>query len=345
MKPLGLLKIMKTPYFILDTKKLTKNYQDLDNICKKILKNYQICYSVKTNSLPEVIKTLAKENSGFEIASLNEIKLIPKNKFTIFNSCCKTQEELKLAIKNKFLINIDNKQEIDKLSALLKNKKFEIGLRVSIKDSKFGIPINKLKQIALYASSKNLKINCLHFHQGTQISLESYQKNLKTFAQLLKKLNLKPKYIDIGGGFPSKPQLKNLNVNISDYLLTIKKYFPNSIIILEPGRYLVSDTMSLITKVHYIKENFNKKYAILDTGINILPKITLARYKFEQINKKPNKKSEFILAGPLLFSNDILGRFVGNLEQGDLIKISNVGAYCYNLAWEISYKKPKVLIK
>ena len=61
--------------------------------------------------------------------------------------------------------------------------------------------------------------------------------------------------------------------------------------------------------------------------------------------KKNKKKEEYILAGPLLFNNDLLGRYFGNLEEGDLIKIENVGAYCYNLAWEISYSKPKVLIE
>jgi diaminopimelate decarboxylase len=51
------------------------------------------------------------------------------------------------------------------------------------------------------------------------------------------------------------------------------------------------------------------------------------------------------LAGPLLFSNDTLGLFQGSLEEGDILKVENVGAYCYSLAWEISYKKPKIVIK
>jgi len=336
---------METPYYILDKRQLEKNYQHLDSLCKKILKNYQICYSVKTNSLPEVIKILKNQGSSFEVASLNEIKLIPKA-FTIFNGPCKTKEELNIAIKNKFLINIDNKQEIDLISKLTKNKKIDIGIRVSIKDSKFGIPINKLKNIILYSTSKNLNPICIHFHQGTQVSIETYEKNLKILNQQLKKLNLKPKYIDIGGGIPSKQQLKNINKTIEDYLLLIKKYLSSSTIILEPGRYLVADSMKLITKVHYIKNSFNKKYAILDAGINLLPKITLARYNFKKISKDNNeKKEQYILAGPLLFSNDIIGKFTGNLKQNDLIEISNVGAYCLNLSWEISYKKPKVLIK
>ena len=58
-------------------------------------------------------------------------------------------------------------------------------------------------------------------------------------------------------------------------------------------------------------------------------------------NNKESKK-EYILAGPLLFGNDIVGRFNGILNEGDLIGVGNVGAYCFNLAWEISYRKPKV---
>ena len=117
-------------------------------------------------------------------------------------------------------------------------------------------------------------------------------------------------------------------------------------IILEPGRNLVADAFELITRVNVIKEKFGKKYAILNVGINVLSKITLAYYRFEKIkNQDGDKKEEYILAGPLLFNNDLLGRYFGSLKEGDLIKIENVGAYCNNLAWEISYSKPKVLIE
>ena len=88
---------MNTPIFIFEEEKLKQNFQTFHEVCKTYLKNFQICYSIKTNSDKKIINSLAKLNSGFEIASMNELKLVQKqNKFTTFNSPAKTEEEIKL---------------------------------------------------------------------------------------------------------------------------------------------------------------------------------------------------------------------------------------------------------
>jgi diaminopimelate decarboxylase len=348
---------METPYFIFKPKVLEKNYKEFERLAKEYLKNYVIAYSVKTNTSLQVIDVLSKLNSNFEVASLKEINLTP-DKSKIFNGSCKTEQELKLAIKNKFLINVDSESEIDKIAKILGNKPFNIGLRISLDDSKFGFSEKQVKDVIKYAKSKNLSVISIHFHVGTQQTLTKFTSNLKDSAKVIKEIKktVKLKYIDIGGGFPDKVQLKNINAKIEDYFKKIKKYLEefNAIIILEPGRNLVADAFELISKVHVIKEKNDKKYAILDAGINLLPRITLSTYNFSRIRRENNtkklpvsniKKQEYILAGPLLFSNDTLGKIKENLQEGDLIKIENVGAYCYNLAWEISYDKPKIYIE
>ncbi|MDD5192986.1 MAG: hypothetical protein PHF67_00195 [Candidatus Nanoarchaeia archaeon] len=345
---------METPYFLFKPKILVQNYLEFENLCQRCFPSFKICYSVKTNSFSGVIKTLTKLGSSFEVASLNEMKLVPK-KFVVFNGPCKTEEELKIAIKNKFLINVDSKSEINKIYNLARGNNLEIGLRVSFKESKFGFDEKQLIDMVDYAVSKNLSVSCIHFHQGTQMNLSEYKANLdklSIFIYFLDKKGIKLKYIDIGGGFPDKVQLKNLSLNLENYFNAINQYLSkfNLTIILEPGRNLVCDAFELITQVNVIKENFGRTYAVLDAGINLLPKITLSTYKFSKLNKenlnpknKTSQRGEYILAGPLLFSNDILGKFFGNLKEGDLIKIENVGAYCYNLAWELSYKKPRIV--
>jgi diaminopimelate decarboxylase len=339
---------METPYLILDKKQLIKNYQEFENLCKKHLKNFQIAYSLKTNTNKEIIDQLKNLNSGFESASLNEINLIKKFKtFKIFNGPAKTKQELEIALKSNFYINIDSLSEIDKISKIIKNKKITAGIRISSKENKFGFNKNEILNTINYAKSKNIEINGIHIHSGTQQSLEKFKNNLKEYSELIKILpNIT--YVDIGGGFPDKSQLKNLNQNLEDFIIEIKQAFPDKTIIFEPGRNLVADSMELITKVIAIKTKNNQNYAILDAGINILPKITLANYKFTKIPSNlpsPNPKKQYILTGPLLFSNDTLGKITENLHEGDLIKVENVGAYCYNLAWTISYDKPKVYIK
>lgn len=397
---------MQTPYFIFKPEVLEKNYNELKSLCDKYLNNYVIAYSLKTNSYHELIKTLNSLGSHFEAASLDEINLVknikrlntgisfsdnneipvPKisqNKkeiFSILNGPAKTEEELNVALNNKFLINADSLSELDKIIKIIEGKKLEIGIRISLKESKFGFDETQLKEVFEKCNKNNLNIISFHFHSGTQLSLKEYENNLIKISKYIeiltsneKKIILK--YFNLGSGFPDKLRLKNLGCNLEDFLKLISEYLDkikkkyNVSIILEPGRVLVADAFDLITRVITIKNNFDERYAILDAGINVLPKITLSNFKFSKINQfkdfktnpdklgdkeklllndnsKLNKKmQEYILAGPLLFNNDILGRFHGNLKEGDLIRVENVGAYCYNLAWEISYKKPKIIIE
>jgi diaminopimelate decarboxylase len=336
----------KTPYFILNLKKVGENYKLLYDACSKYLNKFRIAYSVKTNSHKEIIKTLTEYGAGMEVASLKELRLSNENNFIIYNSPAKTIDEIKVALKKNAIINIDSFSDIDKLSKFNIKEKIRAGLRVSFESSKFGINYEKIKEAIKYADEKNIEIITLHFHSGTKISLKKYEEKIKRISLMLESLNMDLKYINLGGGIPDNFQMKSQNIKLEEYICLIKKYLDkfNSTIILEVGRFIVSDSMSLYSQVKAIKENFGIKYAILDAGINILSKITLADYKFTCVNKREGKKESYTLAGPLLFGNDILTKINASLIEGDIIRIDNVGAYCFNLSWDISYDKPKIFI-
>ena len=263
-----------------------------------------------------------------------------------------------MAIDGRFLINVDSKSEIDRIVKLREGKEFNVSLRVSLDEGKFGFESNKLEGAIDYCFMNNLKVIGLSFHPGTQKNFRHYGDYVRQVEKVIENIKDKVelKYLDIGGGFPDKIQLKNLGVKLEDYfelIASLKKF--NAKIVFEPGRFLVADAFELITKINVIKQKDGKNYAILDAGINLLSKITLAKYWFEKVqnsdsdNKPPHSdkqnENEYILAGPLLFGNDVVGRFKGNLKEGDLMKVTNVGAYCFNLAWEISYRKPRVFIE
>ena len=344
---------MQTPYFVFDKKRLIENYNYFNESCKKNFEKYKIAYSIKTNSFNAVLNELAKQKTGFEAASILELKQsIKYNKkgFNVFNGPAKTEEELKIAIKNHILINVDSKSEIDKIIRLMKGKLLNIGIRViyDIQDSKFGFEEKRINDIINYCEKNNLHVVCIQFHQGTQINLKNFEEGIKKFAKTLDFLKRNFEFIDLGGGFPDKFKLGTLGLRLEDYFVIIKNNLEKfkATIILEPGRAIVCDVFELITKVIAIKENFGIKHAVLDAGTNFLPRMSCAFYKFEaQGDKKENNKEEYILTGPLLFANDSFGKFHGFLKDGDLIRVKNVGAYCYNLSWEISYKKPKIISK
>lgn len=349
--------VNETPHFLFKEKQLEKNYREFESLCEKYIGKYVIAYSIKTNGFGALINKLHEMGSNFEVASMEEIMKTPE-KSKVFNGASKTEEELKTAIASKFLINVDSRSEIDKIITLMKGSSFNVSLRVSLEEGKFGFDVENLDEIIDYCFMNNLKVIGLHFHPGTQKNFKDYGEYIKLVDKTVEKFKEKIdlKYLDIGGGFPDKVQLKNLGVKLEDYfkLISELKKFGSSIV-LEPGRCLVADVFDLITMVNVIKEKEGKHFAILDAGINLLSKITLASYWFERVNingteiktaHKPlegdNEKKNYILAGPLLFGNDVVGKYHGVLREGDYIRVSNVGAYCFNLAWEISYRKPRV---
>jgi diaminopimelate decarboxylase len=343
---------METPYLSIDKNNLEENLEYFQSLCEQYLEDYKIAFSVKTNSMTEVLKILNNGKCSFEVASMKELKLVKKFKtFKVFNSPAKTKEELKEAKKQEVLINVDSESEIEDLR--VEGIK-EAGIRIAFSDSKFGIALDKAGEIIEKCGRYGIKIAGLSSHLGTQETLKNYEIYLEMWKNFLERLDKKKKdeikFIDLGGGFPDKLQLKNLSLSLEDYFVAIErilgKELKNKTLVLEPGRAIVSDAVSLIAKVVRIKENFGKKYAILDSGINFLPKMTLANYKFSKLNENKEKsKEEYLLAGPLLFSNDILGKYYESLKEGDLIKIENVGAYCYNLSWDISFDKPKIMVE
>ncbi len=349
---------MKTPYIIFSKSQLEQNYKTLASALSQLFPNFKICYSIKTNSFSQVIQTLRQSGSSFEAASLNELKLLTNNDFSVFNSPCKTPLEIRKAVQLSSIINIDSMSELKKIIKI--SKKLEIpiklGLRISFSDSKFGISPDKFSEAIEILKQNNLSLVCISSHPGTQSSLNEYKKYLSDMKNFLSSIpesvSNQLKFINLGGGFPDKQQLKNLNLEIEYYLEsisnTLNQFLKNKTLIIEPGRYLVSNTFTLYTKVHYIKENFSKTYAILDAGINILPKISLSQFIIKKVQAENTKQknapsTNYLLAGPLLFNNDIIGKFQGSLSEDDILKIENIGAYCYNLAWSVSYKKPKIV--
>ena len=69
--------MVQTPYFVYKPSILEENYKEFEGLAEKYLEKFIIAFSVKTNSSEQVINTLKRLGSNFEVASLKEIKLEP----------------------------------------------------------------------------------------------------------------------------------------------------------------------------------------------------------------------------------------------------------------------------
>ena len=84
--------------------------------------------------------------------------------------------------------------------------------------------------------------------------------------QNLSDINIPIETIDVGGGVG----IENVNFSYADYSNLISEYFDTSQkqIIIEPGRSISANTGILVSKILYLKKTEDRKFIIIDAGMN-----------------------------------------------------------------------------
>ena len=355
-----LAKKFTTPLYCYSYLKLKSNIINFKNSFKKI--NPLVCFSLKSNSNIKILSEIKKLNCGADVVSKGEILRALnagfKKKKIVFSGVGKTYSEIEYAInKNILLINVESKSElltIEKI-ARLKKKQIDIGIRLNpnidaktLKQistgrecDKFGLVEKDFIKLAKHAKkSKFVKFKCMSVHIGSQIlSYKPYEKMLKTVDRIIKKINHKFDFIDLGGGMGISYEENNKILNYKIYNSLIEKFLKNKNckIIFEPGRSIIGNTGILISKIIYIKKNKNKNFVILDAGMNDLMRPALYGAKHRIIplkknNKTLNKTFEFV--GPICESTDkfLTTKKFQNVKEGEFVIICDVGAYGMSLS-------------
>jgi diaminopimelate decarboxylase len=364
-----------TPIYCYSYKQLKENI----NSFKKSFKSFSplICFAIKSNTNVNLIREIRKFGLGADVVSIGELMMALKAgidpKKIVFSGVGKTTEEIKYAIDKKILlINAESKSEIIEIERIAKskNKLINIGIRLNPntdaktlkqistgkKENKFGVDEKTFFQLVSYSKlSKNINLKCLSVHIGSQIlDHKPYEKMLKVVDRIIKKSNHKFMFIDLGGGMGISYKKNDEKLNYQKYNIAINKFLKNheSKIIFEPGRSIVGNIGSLISKVIYIKENDKKDFIILDAAMNDLmrPALYGASHKTLPViktNQTSKKVYEFV--GPICESTDkftTLKRFQ-KLKEKDFIAMCDVGAYGMSLSsnYNIRPKPTEVLIK
>jgi diaminopimelate decarboxylase len=100
----------------------------------------------------------------------------------------------------------------------------------------------------------------------------------------------------------------------------------------EPGRYLVSEAMQILTRVHSVKRTHEHgAWVVVDAGLNILPTAGPAeRRQYRLARPRAGPTGRFMLGGPLCYEGDVFSFDVelpADVRAGDLMLIPDAGAY------------------
>jgi diaminopimelate decarboxylase len=375
IKVQNIAKKFGTPIYCYSYKKLKENISNF----KKNFKSFSplICFAIKSNTNVNLIREIRKLGLGADVVSMGELMIALKAgidpKKIVFSGVGKTSDEIIYAVDKKILlINAESKSEINEIERIAKskNKIVNIGIRLNPntnaktlkqistgkKENKFGVDKKTFFDLVNYSKlSHNINLTCLSVHIGSQIlDHKPYEKMLEVVDRIIKKSDYKFEFIDLGGGMGISYEQNNKKLNYRKYNIAIKKLLKNhkSKIIFEPGRSIVGNIGSLISKVIYIKENDKKDFIILDAAMNDLmrPALYGANHRTLPViktNQTSKKVYEFV--GPICESTDkftTLKKFQ-KLKEKDLVVMCDVGAYGMSLSsnYNVRPKPAEILIK
>jgi len=326
----------------------------IKSACSWFRENFpgKILYAVKTNPNEKVIKCIAESGiKAFDVASINEIKLIKKifpDADAYYMNTVKNREHIRESYFNYKIRNfaLDTKEELQKIIEATNNAKdLTLYVRVSISNEhaeidlsqKFGALPSEALGLLRLAKAHSKKVG-LSFHVGSQCMHPiSYAKGIREVGNIIKKTKIVPDFINVGGGFPSVyPDLRPQP--LENYIKEIKKAFDNlklenkPKLLCEPGRALVAESGSTIARVILRKKqkiyiNDGTYGSLFDAGVLnfVLPTRMIPNGRVTS-----KKLTSYSLYGPTCDSSDYMkGPFLlpNNLKEGDYIEIGQLGAY------------------
>ena len=352
-------KSIHTPFYLYSHNAIINNYKKISRLLKGT--NTVIAYSVKANSNLSILKILEKIGAGADIVSIGELKRARmagiNAKKIVYSGVGKNKSEISAALDfNIQQFNVESLEELYTIAKIANQKSTSanIALRVNPditagghpkistgkKTDKFGIPLKEARKV--YAIARDLKsINVIgvDIHIGSQIlDIKPFKKAFNKIIQFTNELEIDGhniQNIDLGGGIGVNYLQKEDSNFVKEYANLIKEVYKktNKKIIIEPGRFLIANTGILVTKVLYRKITENKKFLIVDAGMNdfIRPALYDAKHKIKPINNgKKINQDIYEVVGPICETADILVKnaFLDkNIKQNDYLFIDNVGAY------------------
>jgi ornithine decarboxylase len=352
-----LLKLVEqhgTPLFILDHNKIRENYRTF----KKHLPRVQCYYAVKANSTQQIVETLFKEGSSFDVASYNEFMQVyqyikhfdtkEKKHFVwdkiIFSNTIKDRATLQKIKQYKPLVTYDNVAELKKLKdycdtagLIIRLKVPDTGSQVEM-SSKFGAELADAEKLIQQAFDIGLKVEGISFHVGSQCTnFDNYTSALAFTSEIFhnaRKKGFNLNLVDIGGGFPvpydpQVPDFKQLAALLNS---EFKRLFPDDIEILaEPGRFIVATAATLVSEIIGKARRDGKIFYHINDGVyHTFSGVVYDHWIPNFTAFKEGEKEICAVVGPTCDSFDkitLSAELPGNLEVGDFLYTENIGAY------------------
>lgn len=355
-----------TPLYVYDAATAKAQFNKLSKAISG--QKHLICYAMKANSNLALLKLFHDLGSGFDIVSEGELRRVVAaggdTRKVVFAGVGKTAQEIEYALGHDIrMFNVESEPELRLIAQIAAKlgKKARVSLRLNphvsvtthpylatgLRTSKFGIPVEEALQLwPFIQSSQSLELVGMDCHIGSQISelqplAEAYSEVLRV-AKLFEEKGAKIQSIDCGGGLGIGFSGHYAPLDIDAFAGMLKRLFKDTAyeIILEPGKYLIAEAGALLTRVLWMKQNHEHRFAVVDAGMNdlIRPALYDGYHKIDLVPAKgeaAREEREVVdVVGPVCETGCFLAqrREMPALKANDLLIVRDAGAYGFTMA-------------
>jgi ornithine decarboxylase len=348
-----------TPFLICDGATIERRYGDLCDL----LPGLRLFYAVKSNPMSQVVDTLARLGSGFEVASIYELEAVaaagvdPAD--VLFSNPVKPAAHIaEAAAAGLYRFAFDSEGELRKLAANAPGSSVYVRLRVDDQASvfplsrKFGTTTDDAVRLLVLARELGLVPYGLTFHVGSQCTdplawVRAIERCGAVMSELARS-GIRLEMLDLGGGIPARyvapvPALTSIAGAIEHGLRALP-YRPR-LLAAEPGRSLVAESAVMVATVIGLEMRGDERWAYLDVGgyNGMMEAVqTGGRWPFPILTSRSDAgdpsagaKVRTTITGPSCDSSDTM--FYGvplpaSLAAGDRLYIGSAGAYTTSYA-------------
>jgi diaminopimelate decarboxylase len=257
-----------------------------------------VCYAVKANGNPHLLRLLAQAGLGADVTSGGELFLARHAGFDprkiLFSGVAKSAVEIETALSAGIrALHVESNQELDLIAVTAASQGIvaQIGVRINPNVSagthphistgshshKFGVTLEQgMAMLRQAAAHPWLRPVGLAAHIGSQISeigpfVESARLLCAAAAEAAA-MGIRLEYLDVGGGLAIDYGSGAAAPGAAEWLAAVAAPVAEAgyELVVEPGRSIVGPAGALITRVVYTKEQGGKAFVITDAGMNDL---------------------------------------------------------------------------
>ncbi|OYQ47211.1 diaminopimelate decarboxylase [Flavobacterium aurantiibacter] len=360
------------PAYVYDSEKIVAQYNRLRNAFSKI-EHLRINYAVKALSHTAIIKLFKSLGAGLDTVSIQEVQLglyagmQPEQ--IIFTPNGVSLSEIEQAAALGVQINIDNLSILEQFGA--KHPQHPVCIRINPHvmaggnsnisvghiDSKFGISIHQLPHVLRIVQNTGMHINGVHMHTGSDIlDIEVFLYAAEILFDTAKHFpNLD--FLDFGSGFKVPYKKGDIETDIEElgrklskrFLQFQKEYGKPLTLAFEPGKFLVSEAGTFLTRVNVVKQTTSTVFASVDSGFNhlIRPMLYGSQHHIRNISNPKGKERFYTVVGYICETDTFAtNRRISEIHEGDVLAFHNAGAYCYSMSsnYNSRYKPAEILM-